>query len=74
MGGRDHVISALVDAYVVDVAVRVGVHVEEHEVTAPRPAPALPVEAPELGIRGAGDRLAVVAVAGFDVTNGKVRF
>src|SRR5690349_13353568 len=46
----------------VDVAVRVGVHVEEHEVTTPSAGFALAVEAPELGIRGPGDRLTVVAV------------
>src|SRR6266487_5608498 len=62
MGGRDHVAAAFVDAHVVDVAVRVGAHVEEHEVAAPGAASALAVEAPELGIRGPGDRLAVVAV------------
>jgi len=60
MGGRDHVVAAFVDAHVIDVAVRVGVHVEEHEVAAPCAAFALAVEAPELGVRGPGDRLAVV--------------
>src|SRR5215471_5625323 len=62
MGGRDHVMAAFVDAHVVDVAVRVGAHVEEHEVAAPGAAFALAAEVPELGVRGPGDPLAVVAV------------
>src|SRR5580692_1924960 len=62
MGGRDHVVATFVDTHMGDVAVGVGVHVEEHEVAAPRAAFALAAEVPELGVRGPRDRFAVVAV------------
>src|ERR1700678_214640 len=58
----NHVVSALVDSHVVDVAVRVAVDVEEHQVAAPGPLLADGSELEELGLRGALDALAEVAV------------
>src|SRR5580692_1176025 len=54
----DHVVSALVDSHVVDVAVRIAVDVEEHQVTAPGLLFADWPELEELGLRGALDALA----------------
>src|ERR1700733_13711141 len=63
-GGRrgHHVVSALVDGHVVDVAVRVAVDVEEHQVAAPGPLLADRPELEELVLRGALDPLAELAV------------
>jgi hypothetical protein len=58
----NHVVSALVDAHVVDVAVRVAVDVEEHQVAAPCLGLADGPELEELVFRGALNGLAEVAV------------
>jgi hypothetical protein len=56
------VIVALINGHVIDVAVRVRIHMEEYEVTTPCRVLALAAETQELGLCGSRDGLAEVAV------------
>src|SRR5579862_2431080 len=62
IGRRDDVIAALVNGHVIDVAVGVGVHVEEHQVSTPCRALALAPETQELILGGARNGPAEVMV------------
>ena len=55
VGRRDDVIAAFINGDVIDVTVRVRIHVEEDEIPTPRLAFTFAMETEELCFRGPGD-------------------